>query len=364
MLTQVEAPGMLGVLLVSGLLALIAGAELFVRGASRIAELLGIPRLIIGLTVVSIGTSGPEILISTFGALEGRSDLAIGNAVGSNIFNVLFILGLSAVIVPLTVAQQLVRIDVPVLVLISLFFLGLAWNGSITRGEGAALVLLGVVYTAVLVWQARRTTAVEPAAVVEPVGSGGRRRHAWIVDLVLAAAGLTLLVLGCRWFVAGAVDAARVLGVSELVIGLTIVAAGTSLPEVATSVIASLKGERDIAVGNVIGSNIYNIFLVVGLSSVVAPAGIPVSDAVWSFDMPIMIVVAIACLPIFCTGHRIDRWEGILFLVCYLVYVVWLVIDSLADPAWLDRRGVVALVTVPLLIATAGLVIWRSRRAH
>jgi cation:H+ antiporter len=352
---------MLVLLLLGGLGALVLGADLFVRGVSRIAARLGVPPLIIGLTVVAMGTSAPEVAISVQGAIDGRSGIAIGNAVGSNIFNVLFILGLSALIAPLAVARQLIRLDVPLMIVLSLLSLGLAWNGSIERWEGGLLLLLGVVYICFLIRQAAREPAVADDEFARVYGPELKtRRRSWLIDLVLGAIGLTLLVLGCRWFVAGAVSVARALEISELVIGLTIVAAGTSLPEVATSVVASIRGERDIAVGNVIGSNIFNLVLVIGLSSVIAPAGLTVSEQVLRFDLPIMIVVAAACLPIFLTGHRIDRWEGGLFLVSYLIYVAWLVVESLAHPAWLGSRTVALAIAVSLLGVTMAVVLGRS----
>jgi len=348
--------------LLAGLIALVVGAELFVRGASRIAAGLGITPLIIGLTVVSIGTSTPEIAISVLGALDGQSDIAVGNAVGSNIFNVLFILGLSALIAPLVVARQLVRIEVPLMVALSLLVLGLGWNGAIGRGEGLLLLVLGAAYTTFLIRQARRSPSADDDSRTADAAPRIRGRSAWALSVLVGVVGLALLIVGCRWFVSGAVDVSRTLGISELVIGLTIVAAGTSLPEVATSVVASIRGERDIAVGNVVGSNIYNIFLVLGASSAVAPDGLTVGDTVRHFDLPVMIAVAFACLPIFFTGYRIDRWEGVLFLCYYAAYVAWLVVEGAAHPAWIDVRTSVLLFTLPLMVLTLGVVFWRSSR--
>jgi K+-dependent Na+/Ca+ exchanger-like protein len=231
------------VLFIAGLVALVGGAELLVRGASRIASALGISPLVVGLTVVAFGTSSPELAVSVGAAFNGQADIAVGNVVGSNIFNVLFILGLSALIAPLVVAQQLIRLDVPLMIGCSLLLLVFALDGTVGRAEGALLFAGIVAYTGFLVWQSRRET--DPAVVAEYAeaypASAARR---WLLDGGLIVIGLGLLVVGADWLVGAAVTFARQLGVSELVIGLTVVAAGTSLPEVAASVVAALKGEH------------------------------------------------------------------------------------------------------------------------
>jgi len=259
------------------------------------------------------------------------------------------------------VARQLVRMDIPLLVGLSLLVCALAWNGVISRSEGGLLLVLGVGYTALLVRQALREPPPGEAFERAYRETGPPGLRGWGSDLLLGVAGLVLLILGCRWFVSGAVDVARTMGVSELVIGLTIVAAGSSLPEVATSVVASIRGERDIAVGNVVGSCIFNLFLVVGLAAAIVPGGLLVSDPVLQLDLPVMVAVAVACLPIVVTGHRIDRWEGALFLACYLLYVGWLVAESLAHPSWIGSRTVAVAIGLPLVVTTLGVVVWRSR---
>jgi cation:H+ antiporter len=359
----VVSPGLLA-LLVAGLLLLLAGAEAFVRGASRIAAVAGIPPLVVGLTVVSFGTSSPEIAVSLQSALTGSAELALGNVVGSNICNVLLVLGLSAAMAPLVVAHQLVRLDVPVLIGVSVLVAALGYDGSIARVEGLLLLAGALGYTAFLVAQTRRAgpAAVELAPHALPAAAGKARAMA--VNLVLVAGGLALLVLGSRWLVSAAVSAAQLLGVSELVIGLTVIALGTSLPEVATSVIAMVKGESDIAVGNVVGSNIFNLLLVLGTSAAVAPGGIPVAPAVLRFDFPVMIAVAIACLPIFFTGHRIDRWEGFLFLGYYAAYAAYLVLASSGHAALPVFSAVMALFVIPLTAVTLAVVGVRAWRRH
>jgi len=281
---------------VAGLIALTVGAEMLVRGASRIASSLGISPLVVGLTVVALGTSSPELAVGVGAAWVGQGDIAVGNVVGSNIFNILFILGLSALVVPLTVAQQLVRFDVPLLIGSSSLLPVLALDGVISRVDGVLLFAGVVVYSSFLVWQARKERNPQIIAEYAAAYPGAAVRH-WFINLALILSGLVLLVFGANWLVDAAVIFARHLGVSELVIGLTVVAAGTSLPEVAASVVAALRGERDIAVGNAIGSSLYNILLVLGTTALVAPMGVAVAQSVQNFDLPVMIAVSVACLP-------------------------------------------------------------------
>ncbi|HKL52449.1 MAG TPA: calcium/sodium antiporter [Wenzhouxiangellaceae bacterium] len=315
-----------------GLAFLIVGAEALVRGASRLAAVLGISPLIIGLTVVAFGTSSPELAVSVKSVFSDQASIAVGNVVGSNIFNVLFILGLSAMIVPLAVSQQLVRLDVPLMIALSILVLVLSLDENLSRANGLLLIAVLVAYFWFLIYQSRRQSA---GATEEYSGGSGterpaknRRKSDRVKDLGLVVGGLALLVLGSRWLVDGAVDFARYLGVSELVVGLTIVAAGTSLPEVVTSVVAAMRGERDIAVGNVVGSNLFNIMGVLGITSVIAPAGMAVSPAVIGFDLPVMIAVTLACLPMFFTRGVISRQEGALLLGYYVAYTLYLVLAA------------------------------------
>lgn len=313
----------------AGLLLLIGGAEALVRGASKVAAAVGIPPVIVGLTVVAFGTSAAELVVSIQGSLAGQADLALGNVIGSNVFNVLFILGVAALVAPLVVSSRLVRLDVPLGIGVSLGAFLLAMDGTVGRIDGGVLVCGLLAYIAFLIVQARS----EPAAgtgrendTTEREGAIGLRGQ--FLYGGLAAAGLALLVVGAGWFVNGASAVAKQLGVSDLTIGLTIVAGGTSLPELATSVIATLRGQRDIAVANVVGSNVFNLLAVLGISAVVSPAGVSVSEAALWFDFPVMVAVAVACLPIFFTGHRISRWEGGLFLAYYVAYVTYLILAT------------------------------------
>ena len=338
-------------LLLAGFVLLLAGAELLVRGASRLAKAFAIPPLVIGLTVVAFGTSAPELAVSLQAALDNRADIALGNVVGSNIFNVLFILGLSALITPLFVSRKLVRLDVPIMIGASLLLMLMGWNGQIGRGEGVALAVLGIAYTVLQIRGGRREeTALGPKPAV----------RSWWRSLLVIGAGLGMLTLGSRWLVEGATALARALGVGELVIGLTVIAAGTSLPEVATSILAGLRGERDIAVGNVVGSNIFNILWVLGLSAAISGHGVDVSSAALRFDVPIMVAAAVACLPIFFTGYVIARWEGGLFFGYYVAYTGLLVLAATQSPALRVFRAAMAGFVLPLTVVTLVLILVRS----
>ena len=353
-------------LLGGGLVALLVGAEGLVRGASGLAARFGISPLVIGLTVVALGTSSPEIAVSVGASLKGQGDIALGNVIGSNIFNVLFILGLSAMVTPLVVQQQLVKLDVPLMIVVSALVWVLALDDALGRLDGALLFGGAVAYTGFLIRQSRRErNPVVISEYTEEFGSAGNSEPGRApVQVVFLLAGLALLVLGADWLVEGAVTLARAFGVSELIIGLTVIAAGTSLPEVATSILAAVRGERDIAVGNVVGSNLFNIMAVLGIGALVSPAGIAVNEAVQQFDFPVMFAVALACLPIFFTGHLIARWEGALFFAYYIFYTLWLILSA-TDSRFTETYGdamlffVMPLTFVTLLIV--GVREWRHR---
>jgi cation:H+ antiporter len=309
-------------LILVGLLALVGGGELLVRGASAIAAAIRISPLVIGLTVVAFGTSAPELGVSLQAAYSGAADVAVGNVIGSNILNVLFVLGISTLVAPLVVSSQLVRYDVPVMIALSFFTWFLASDGSLGCLDGIILFAILIVYIVMCIRLSRRESAQVQREFADEFAAEKKSKLHFVFQLVLILAGLVLLGFGSNWLVSGAVSVATWFGVSELLIGLTVVAAGTSMPEVVTSVMASVRGQRDIAVGNVVGSNIFNLAFVLGLSSAVSPAGMTVSDqAIW-FDFPVMCCVALACFPIFITGMRISRWEGFLFVVGFVVYTV------------------------------------------
>lgn len=355
------------VLFVLGLVLLVVGADMLVKGASRLASIMGISPLVVGLTVVAFGTSSPELAVSVQAALVSQGDIAIGNVVGSNILNVLFILGISAVITPLLVSQQLIRLDVPLMIGVSVLAWLLVLDGNLSQLEGLFLVGGLMAYITILIRLSRRESKAVAQEYAEAFAENTTpSAKAWLTNGALIIAGLAMLVLGSHWLVEGAVVFAKLMGLSELVIGLTIVALGTSLPEVATSIIAAVRGERDIAVGNVVGSNLFNIMGVLGLASLVSPDGIAVSAAAISFDIPIMIAVAIACLPIFFTGNTIARWEGAVFLGYYIVYTSYLIMRS-AEHAMLPMFSevmvsfVIPITVITLIVCTARAI--RQRQA-
>ncbi|MDX1679753.1 MAG: calcium/sodium antiporter [Akkermansiaceae bacterium] len=314
------------IFLLLGFVLLVGGAEFLVRGAARIALAVGITPLVVGLTVVAFGTSAPELAVSMVSTFTGDGDLALGNVIGSNIFNILVILGISALIVPLVVNQQLVRFDVPFMIAISVLLLILGLDGNVGRWDGLLLSSLLVGYILFLLWQSRREGKDVAEEYEEEFGS--EEDQVMWKNLMWIVLGMTGLILGSKWLVDSAVEIATAYGVSELVIGLTIVATGTSLPEVATSVVAAVKGERDIAVGNAVGSNIFNILSVIGISSLISPAGIAVSRAALTFDIPVMIGVAVACLPIFLTKYTITRLNGGFFILYYGAYLGYLLLTA------------------------------------
>jgi cation:H+ antiporter len=353
------------ILFVAGLGLLVGGAELLVRGAARLAAILGIPPLIIGLTVVAVGTSAPEIAVALQSSASGQADLALGNIIGSNIANVLLILGFAALVAPLIVPQLLIRQDVPIMIGASLLVLVLGLDGTLGRLDGF-LLLAGIV--AYIVFVARQShkesTRVKAAYAAEFGVNQPQAARGWFRHFLAVVVGLILLIVGAGWLVDGAVAFARVLGVSELIIGLTIVAVGTSLPELATSALASMRGQRDIAVGNVIGSCIFNLLLVLGLTLVVAPGGVPVPWPVLYFDLPVMLATAVACLPIFLNGHTIYRWEGGLFLGYYASYTCYLLLASSQHALLQPFSLLMVYFVMPLTVITLLIVVWRSMRAQ
>ncbi len=351
-----------GVLFIAGLILLFVGGEVLVRGASRLAVSLGLSPLVVGLTVVAFSTSAPELAVTVQSAWAGQPDLALGNIVGSNIANVLLILGVSALAAPLVVQQQLVRLDVPILIGTSVLVYGLALDGRVSGLEGLLLVGLLLVYLMAAIWFSRREKPAIKAEYAQEYGVRTGEARRWPRQLALVGAGVVMLVVGAGWLVEGAVQIARWLGLSELIIGLTIIAVGTSLPELATSVVATVRGERDIAVGNVVGSNIFNLLSVLGLTAVFAPAGVAVGPAALYFDLPVMLAVAAACLPVFFNGYRIARWEGGLFLGYYLAYLTYLALNASQHAALPVFSQVMVWFVLPLTVVTLGVVVWRSWR--
>jgi cation:H+ antiporter len=348
-------------LVVVGLPILLVGAELLVRGASRLARAAGISPVVVGLTVVAFGTSAPELAVNVTAVWGGSPDVAIGNVVGSNIANILLILAIAAIVAPLAVAARIVRADVPLMIGTAALLWLYASDGELTRLEG--LILLGglVLYLLLLWWESRR----EPAAIEAEFEAGlarPQRTPAGIVrDVAFVAGGLVALVLGGRAIVDGAVGIATGLGLPEVVVGLTVVAVGTSLPELATAVIAGLRGEPDLAVGNVVGSCIFNVLAVVGLTATVAPDGVPVPPSVLSFDLPVMVAVTVIALPIVLTGFVIRRWEGALLLAYYAAYLAYVVLDATGRPTEAFSEVMLTFV-IPATALGLGLAAWVELR--
>lgn len=333
--------------LIVGLVLLVYSADFLVKGAANLAAAVGISPLVVGLTVVAFGTSAPELAVSVMSAFKDQADIAVGNVVGSNIFNVLFILGVSALIIPLVVHAQLVRFDVPVMIGVSVLLYILSMDGLISRMDGIILASLLLIY---IIFLLRLSKKEKDSAVLSEYEQEYGKPAAdpkWVKNILFVVGGVAGLVVGSDRLVYGAVFIAKYFGVSELIIGLTIIAAGTSLPEVATSVVAALKGERDIAVGNVVGSNIFNILTVLGISSIVAPAGVGVAKAALDFDMLFMIAVAIACFPVFFHEYRIGRTNGLFFLAFYVAYVVYLILGAQGHASFEVYRQVMIYYVAP-----------------
>jgi cation:H+ antiporter len=344
-----------------GLVLLIVGAEALVHGASHLALSLGISPLVVGLTVVAFGTSSPEFAVSISTAIAGSADLAMGNVVGSNIFNVLFILGISAMIVPLAVHSQVIRLDVPIMIGVTVIGMAFALDGTISRFEGIGLFLGLLAYTWFLIRLSRNETN-KTASATATTQKSDRSFKSMALNIAFIVVGLVLLVFGSRWLVDGAVMLAKAIGVDDLVIGLTIISAGTSLPEVATSILAAIRKKRDIAVGNVVGSNIFNILGVLGLATIVSPNGITVSSAIIAFDGPVMLAVAVACLPIFISGREIARWEGFVFIVYYIAYTAYLILNATNHATLPLYNSVMLSFVLPITVLTFIIVIAREHR--
>lgn len=297
--------------LLAGIILLYAGAKSLVRGGASLALRMGISPLVVGLTVISFGTSAPELVVSFKAAFDQNSPLALGNVIGSNIANMALVLGLAALIRPIRVERQVVRREIPIMLLASLILCAMLWNGRLGRVEGAILFLALIAYTAFSIYLSRKELRNSAEAPPESTRSGP-------ISIGMVLLGLALLVPGSHVFVLGAVSVAECLGVSAFVIGLTVVAIGTSLPEIATSAVAALKGEGDMAVGNAVGSNIFNIFCILGLTALVFE--VEGNGIAW-LDLGVMLAVALISLPIMRTGFRINRWEGAGLLTAYALYL-------------------------------------------
>lgn len=319
------------ILFIGGLVVIVVGAEFILKGASYIAALLGIRPMVIGLTVVSLGTSAPELAVGITAVSQNSPEIAIGNIAGTNLVNLLLILGLSAAIRPLPLQRMSIRLDVPVMIFSAILIIIMALNGNLSRVEGLILFVLAIIYTLVLLrysnmesWKLKREYSEEYSKNVLVK----EKKNAWVVlkNVVFLFGGIALAIVGSNLLVSGASEIARNLGVSEAVIALTIVAIGTSAPELVTTMVATFKNDRDVAIGNLIGSSIYNILIILGVTAMVSKNGITVSKQLLMIDLPLAAIVAIACYPVFKTSKMVTRNEGIVFVACYVLYITTLLI--------------------------------------
>ncbi|MCQ9471285.1 calcium/sodium antiporter [Pseudomonas alliivorans] len=343
--------------MVFGLLLLLIGAELSVRSAVHLAALFKIRPLIIGLTVVAMGTSAPQMAVSLQAAFSDNTDIAVGSVIGGNIFNVLVILGLCALVTPLRVARQVLRVDIPLMIGACLLVIALSLTGEFSKLDGVLLIAGLLVCLFVVVRQGGHVPRHGHAETIE--------KPRTLTHIAMLAGGLLLLTSGGHLLVDASVVIAINLGLSERIIGLTVIAIGTSLPALMTSLIAAIRGERDIAVGNVIGSNLFNLLGVLGLTALIAPVPLTISPNALVFDLPIMLGVAVLCVPLFYSGYRIDRIEGVFLLSLYLTYGLHIV--SISTGMLLAERleGMMLRFVVPLLgVIVAFGVVRAWRRQH
>lgn len=388
---------MTAVLLLVGLVLLVFGGELLVRGASSLARAIGISPLVVGLTVVAFATSAPELAVTLEAVSTGSPELAIGNVVGSNIANILLVLGGAALIAPLTVRSRVVKQDIPVMIGFSVLLLIFAFDLTITRLEaGVLLALLGLYLVRAIITSRRENAAGRdvptqgqpligaadsgqpvsparpgsfaeesgedhPATDLQPVAAPREEQMRPLKAIVLVAVGVLLLVLGAQALVTAAQDVARAFGISELVIGLTVVAIGTSLPELTTGIIAALRGERDLAVGNAVGSNIFNIGAVIGISGLVVN-GLPVPQATVSFDLILVILTGLLLLPMAFTAFQLSRLEGGMLVGCYVLYTTYLLLDSSEYEQLDSYTGLVLGGAVPALVLVLAVSFSRDLR--
>jgi cation:H+ antiporter len=309
-----------------GVVVVLWGADRLTEGAVGVAERLHIPQLVIGLTIVAIGTSMPEFCVSFVSALKGTADLAVGNVVGSNIFNSLLIVGITAMVAPMTILKNTVRLDIPFALLASIMLAAFCYDGELTRLDAGILFGLFVVFMFITLQHAKKGKKEQGARSEKQEASSkeqGEEMPVWKIVLLILV-GLACLVLGSNVFVDGATKVATALGISDAVIGLTVVAMGTSIPELATSVVAARKGNSGIAIGNVLGSNVFNILLVIGLTGVISPMHI--QDITW-IDLSMLILSMVLLLLFSYTKYTIARWEGAVLTTLFVGYITWVIMN-------------------------------------
>jgi cation:H+ antiporter len=345
-----------------GLVGLAGGGDLLVRGSVGLARIVRLSPMVIGLTVVAFATSAPEFAVTYRSVSAGNPGISVGNVVGSNICNILLVLGVSTSLVPLAASKRLVRFDVPVMVGASVATWLLALDGRLGRWDGFLLFLALVIYT---LWKLKHgrseMNAIRHRGESSPQTKEGLFPSV-LLHLFFVGSGLCLLVMGAKWMISGAVSIAEAFGVQELIIGLTVVAVGTSLPEIVTSLMAIRNNERDLAVGNIVGSNLFNLLCVLGLTASISPDGVLVPEEAIKFDMLVMIAVALTCLPIFFTGREISRAEGGLFLFYFVVYIVFLILEAKGSQYLRTLEWVMVIFVLPLTVLTLGVTVYKGMR--
>lgn len=317
-------------LIAIGLAMLVLGAELVVRGATRLAVALGVKPLVLGITVVAVGTSAPELAVGITASIQGSGSLAVGNIAGTNVFNILFILGLSSMVKPLPLHAQILKLELPMTLVAALLMIVLAWDGNLSQMDGLLLCMAGIIYTWILIRISHEKTETIHKSVDEAFDTSVILRVKKLVKTKVGYSlflliGIAASVLGAYWLVDGSVHIAMSLGVSEGIIGLTIIAVGTSAPELVTTIISTIRGDRDVAIGNLLGSSIYNIVAILGLTCLVSEDGLPVERDLLLVDIPLMVCVALACVPVFISGRQISRAEGATGVFAYVTYMGWLI---------------------------------------
>lgn len=336
------------------------GAELSVRAAVSLATTLQVRPLFIGLTFVALGSSAPQMAVGLQAAFTSSADIAVGSVVGSNIFNGLVTLGLCALIIPLRITRQMVRLEIPLMVAASTLVLALSWNGVLGPVDGATLLLGLLIYLLVILRQSGQRFAYRPSSGTEQ----SRKTGQVLLRLTALLGGIACVVLGSHLLVAASVVIALDLGLSERVVGLTVIAGSTSLPALTTSLIAALRGERDIAVANVIGSSLFNLLGVLGVTALIAPAPLSVSPNALDFDLPVMLGVAALCWPLFYSGYRVTRLEGLMLLALYLAYGLHIVSFTTGMPLADRLEGLMVRFVLPVfgaMVLLSTIKAWRRQ---
>lgn len=311
-----------------GLIVITVGAEILLKGASKIASLLNIRPIVIGLTVVSVGTSLPELAVGLTAIGEGAGDIAVGNIAGTNIVNILFILGLSAAIRPLPLQMKSVKTELYTMIFAGILLFVLSLDGRLNTWDGLLMFILGIIYLIIIVRTSKNERAFVQSEFKEEFEPSTTKEKAdykiWSWNVMLLFCGIIATIYGAEKLVEGAVSIAQYFGMSDAVIGLTIIAIGTSAPELATTIVGTIRNERDVAIGNLLGSSIINIFIILGITSIFTSNGVNVSDDILWFDLPLVALVALVCYPVFRSDQMVSRREGILFVSLYLAYLSYL----------------------------------------